>query len=395
MAKRSQLTTLSVQNAEPGTHSDGRGLYLRVSDSGAKRWFVRVVVSGRRSDVGLGSASLVSLADARDLAHEIKRKTRIEGVDPVSARRRIKGGAVPTFEEVAREVHKVNLPTWKNAKHGAQWLATLERHAFPRIGRMSVDRVMHGDVLAVLLPIWTTRPETARRTLQRLRMVFDFAIAAGHRSAANPVTLAKGGLPKQTEHVKHFAALPYANVPDFIAKLRDGPNFDAVRLALEFLILCASRSGEVRGAAWSEINLGKAVWTIPALRMKTGMTGKAPRPHTVPLSPQAVAVLDEAKDLWPRTSLIFPGRNGKMLSDMALTMALRRLGFDVTVHGFRTSFRTWAAECTSYPGELAEAALAHTTKSAVEAAYQRSDLLEKRRSLMNDWAVYTLGRLLP
>ena len=395
MAKRAQLTALNVQNAQPGTHSDGRGLYLRVNDNGAGRWFVRVVTDGKRSDVGLGSASLVSLADARDLAHEIKRKSRIEGIDPVSARRQIKGGAVPTFEEVAREVHAVNLPTWKNAKHGDQWLATLERHAFPRIGRMSVDRVTHGDVLVVLLPIWTKCPETARRTFQRLRTVFDFAIAAGHRTAANPVTLAKGGLPKQTEHVKHFAALPYADVPAFVVKLRDGPSFDAVRLALEFLILSASRSGEVRGAVWSEIDLRKSVWTIPALRMKTGMTGKAPRPHTVPLSPHAVAILKEAKALWPRSSLIFPGRNGKTLSDMALGMALRRLDYDVTVHGFRTSFRTWAAECTSFPGELAEAALAHKTKSAVEAAYQRSDLLEKRRALMADWVTFVFSNRLP
>lgn len=381
------LTATFVRQKKPaGSYGDGNGLYLVVDPSGAARWLLRIQVSGKRRDVGLGSAQTVTLAEARDLAHDVRRKVR-QGEDPVAARRAQREG-VPTFEAMAKTVHAAHLETWRNGKHTAQWLTTLEAYAFPTIGKLQVNRIGTGDVLKLLLPIWTSKPETARRVFQRVRTVIDHATAAGHRSGENPCRIAAIGLPKQADTVKHFAALPYAKLPDFITKLRGSESVEAVRLALEFLILAAARSGEVRGARWDEFDLKGKLWTIPTERMK------AEREHVVPLTGRAIEIVKRARQLVPPESdLVFASNRSKdgMLSDMALTMALRRLKVEATAHGFRSTFRDWCAEETDFPGEVAEMALAHTIGSKVEAAYRRGHLLEKRRELMDAWAKFALG----
>lgn len=376
------------QKKAAGSYGDGNGLYLIVDPSGAQRWQLRIQVAGKRRDVGLGSADTVTLAEARDLAHDIRRKARL-GEDPVAARRAQREG-VPTFEAMARAVHAAHLDTWRNGKHTAQWITTLEAYAFPFIGKLQVNRIETGDVLKLLLPIWTTKPETARRVLQRVRAVIDHATAAGHRSGENPCRIAAIGLPKQGDTVRHFAALPYADLPGFVAKLRAADSAETVKLALEFLILTAARSGEVRGARWDEIDLEAKLWTIPAERMK------AEREHVVPLTARAIEILTRARELAPpKSELVFPSNRSKAggLSDMALTMVLRRLKVEATAHGFRSTFRGWCSEETDFPGEVAEMALAHAIGSKVEAAYRRGKLLEKRRELMDAWATFALGAI--
>ena len=367
------------QDRKPGRYGDGNGLYLIVDPSGASRWVLRVQANGKRRDVGLGGVRSVTLAEARDLAHEVRRKTKA-GHDPVAARRAERDG-MPTFEAMARTVHTARLETWRNGKHTAQWLATLETHAFPMIGKLPVNRVETGDVLKVLLPIWTAKPETARRVLQRLHNVLDHATAAGHRSGENPCRIAAIGLPKQGHTVQHFTALPYSELPAFMVKLRSAETAEVIRLALEFLILTAGRSGEVRGALWSEFDMKAKLWTIPALRMK------ATREHVVPLSPRAFEIVEAARKLSPDSDLLFPSIRSadKPMSDMTLTMLLRRMKIHATAHGFRSSFRDWAAEETNFPSEVVEMALAHAIGNKVEAAYRRGKLLEKRRELMVAW----------
>ena len=394
-AKASRGLTIAFvrQVQRPGRYADGNGLYLIVdpapasSDSkiGSSRWVLRVQANGKRRDIGLGGAGAVTLAEARDLAHDIRRKAKA-GQDPVAARRAERDG-MPTFEAMAKTVHKARLQTWRNGKHTAQWLATLEAHAFPVIGKLPVNRVENGDVLKVLLPIWTAKPETARRVLQRIHNVLDHATAAGHRSGENPCRIAAIGLPKQGHTVQHFAALPYAELQAFMGRLRSAETAPTIRLAFEFLILTAGRSGEVRGALWSEFDLKCQLWTIPALRMK------ATREHVVPLSPRAVEIVETARKLSPESELLFPsGRSAdKPMSDMTLTMVLRRMKIDATAHGFRSSFRDWAAEETTFPSEVVEMALAHAIGNKVEAAYRRGKLLEKRRQLMAAWANFALG----
>lgn len=374
------------QKKAPGRYVDGNGLCLLVEPSGAARWVLRVQTRGKRRDVGLGSAQTVTLSEARELAHDVRRKAR-QGEDPVAARRAQREG-VPTFEAMAKTVHAAHLETWRNGKHTAQWLTTLEAYAFPTIGKLRVNRIETGDVLKLLLPIWTAKPETARRVLQRVRAVIDHATAAGHRSGENPCRIAAIGLPKQGDTVKHFAALPYANLPAFVVKLRTSDGAETVKLALEFLILTAARSGEVRGARWDEIDLAAKLWTIPAERMK------AEREHVVPLADRAIEIIARARELAPpKAELVFPSNRSKGggLSDMALTMVLRRLKVEATAHGFRSTFRDWCSEETDFPGEVAEMALAHAIGSKVEAAYRRGKLLEKRRELMDAWAAFALG----
>ena len=384
-ATRGLTATFVRQSPKPGRYGDGNGLYLIVDPSGASRWVLRVQADGKRRDIGLGGTSYVTLADARDLAHEIRRKAK-SGHDPVAARRAERDG-MPTFKTMAESTHKARLGTWRNGKHTAQWLATLEAHAFPTLGALPVNRVESGNVLKVLLPIWTEKPETARRVLQRIGNVLDHATAAGHRSGENPCRMASIGLPKQGHTVKHFAALPYADLPGFIAKLHAAENSsETIRVALEFLILTAARSGEVRGAPRDEFDIKGKLWTIPAQRMK------AEREHVVPLSPRAVEIVQRAIELQPDGHLLFPTSRAKdrELSDMVFTMAIRRLKVDATAHGFRSTFRDWVSEETDFPGEVAEMALAHAIGSKVEKAYRRGKLLEKRRELMNGWAAFAL-----
>lgn len=378
---RRSLTAAFVDKVKvPGRYGDGGGLYLVVDPSLASRWVLRVQANGRRRDVGLGGSKNVSLAEARDIAHEVRKKARA-GFDPVAARRAEREG-VPTFEECTKTVHAANLKTWRNGKHTSQWLTTLETYAYPTIGKRPVNKIETGEVLKILLPIWTEKPETARRVLQRLRTVFDHAMAAGHRSGENPCRIVAIGLPKQNGAVKHFKALRYQDLPDFISRLRTEKFDPIVRLAFEFLILTAARSGEVRGAPPEEFDLKAKLWTIPAQRMK------AEREHVVPLSPRAVEIVEEAQRLAPNAAFVFPSKRArsKQLSDMALTMVLRRLKIDATAHGFRSTFRDWVSEETDFPSEAAEMALAHAILNRTEAAYRRGVLLEKRRQMMECWS---------
>ena len=367
---------------QPGKYTDGNGLILKVDPSGAKRWVQRIVIRGKRTEMGLGSAELVSLAEARDIAFENRKMAR-SGGDPLRAKREAE--AVLTFEEAAREVHRMHLPSWKNKKHAAQFITTLETYAFPRIGRTKVSDVSTADVLAVLQPIWLEKAETARRVRQRIGTVMKWAVAKGWRQD-NPAQDIGQALPKQNRQQEHRKSLPYSQIADFLDALQGSQAGETTKLALEFLILTAARSGEVRGAVWSEIDLVAREWKIPAQRMK------AKQEHRVPLSARAVELLEAAKSLSDGSDLVFPGtRYGKPLSDMTLSKLTKALGFDVDVHGFRTSFKTWAQERTNAPRELSEAALAHTIPNKVEAAYGRSDLFEKRRKLMNRWSGF-VGR---
>lgn len=376
------LTAVQVrQLKEPGRYADGNGLYLVVDPTGAKRWLLRTVVQGRRRDIGLGGVALVSLSEAREQALAYRKLAR-SGGDPLAQRQKEQVVQKPlTFEEAAIEVHEAHRASWKNAKHAAQWLSTLQQYVFPDIGNVPIAQVDTPDILRVLTPIWLTKPETARRVRQRIGAVLDWARAAGHRDGENPVRGVAKGLPKQTQQVRHHEALPYAKVPEFILQLRKADASPFAKLAFEFLILTATRTSETLGARWSEIDRDQRVWTIPAVRMKAG------KPHRVPLSGRALEILADARRFDVTSEYVFPGRkSGAPLSNMALAMILRRLGSTVTVHGFRSSFRDWAAEATNYPREVAEMALAHTIENDVEAAYRRGDLLEKRREMMEGWA---------
>ena len=373
-----KLTAKSVQALKVrGRYGDGDGLYLEVSRTGSKSWILRVTVQGRRRDIGLGGLSWVSLAEARDKARAL-RKVAKEGRDPLAEREAKKG--VPTFEEAARTVYEISRPGWrKGGVHVKHWINSLERHVFPVIGNRLVDTIQSRDVISVLQPIWFKIPVTARRVKQRIRTVMQWAKGANLYSGENPVTAAEGSLPRHSKgETRHYAAMPYDALPTFLADLakRDG----IAAMALRFLILTAARSGEVRGARWSEIDLETGVWAVPGTRMK------AKKDHRVPLTVEALAVLDAARGLDP--DRVFPGRQrGKPMSDMTLKAVLKRMGRkDVTVHGFRSTFRDWAAERTNVPREIAELCLAHFVGNAVERAYRRSDLLSKRRTLMERWA---------
>jgi integrase len=369
---------------EPGRYADGNGLYLVVEPSGAKRWVLRTIVRGKRRDMGLGGLSLVSLAEAREKALACRKLAR-EGGDPLAERRKARA-VIPTFAEAAERVHAEHQATWRNAKHAQQWINTLRQYAFPIIGERRVDQIDTPAILNTLSPIWLTKPETARRVRQRLGTVLDWAKAAGFRSGDNPVAGVAKGLPKQGDDGDHHAALPYAEVPGFVARLREADSGLMARLALEFLILTAARTSEVLGAKWGEVDETERLWIVPAERMK------AKRVHRVPLGDRCLEILARAKELSAGSEYLFPGRApGKPMSNMVFLMMLRRMTVATTAPGFRSSFRDWAAETTSYPRELAEMALAHTVESKVEAAYRRGDLLQKRRELMQDWASFVLG----
>ena len=379
------LTATAVkQIKKPGRYTDGNGLYLVVDESGARRWLLRTVVLGRRRDIGLGSARLVPLAGAREEAARMRRLAR-DGGDPIAERRRARM-VVPTFKEAAEKVHAETAGSWKNEKHAAQWLTTLETYAFPMLGKRPVDQIATADVLKVLSAIWLTKPETARRLRQRVRTVLDWTRVAYGLSGGNPVDGVEKALPKQPERGKHFAAMPYGEVPAFLTGLRQRPASEISVLALEFLILTACRTNEVLLATWSEFDLAERTWTIPASRMKAGEA------HAVPLPRRTIELLEQVKVVGQDEVLVFPSsKRGKPLSNMVFLMMLRRMKLEVTAHGFRSSFRDWAAEETSFPNFVVEKALAHTIDNKVEAAYRRGDLLKKRRELMEAWASYCGG----
>lgn len=376
-----KLTALKIKNlTEPGRYPDGDGLFLELNGKGSGRWLLRVQSKGIRRDFGLGSLKGVSLADARDAAF-VMRKKIAQGIDPVEERKQERR-IIPTFRDAAKLVHEEHEKAWKNGKHQNQWIATLTTYAFPKIGDVPVDKIEGPAIRDVLAPIWLSKPETARRVRQRIGTVLDWACAKGFRATEAPMRSLSKGLPRQPKKDGHFAAMPYAEVPDFVEKLSERESVG--RLALEALILTAARSGEIRGALWSELDLQAGLWTIPATRMKMG------RPHIVPLSPEATATFECAKKYKTGAGeLVFPGQDVKKpLSDMTLLKILRDGELKVTVHGFRSAFRDWVAEQTDYSGEVAEAALAHTVSNKVEAAYRRTDFLDKRRLLMRDWAAF-------
>ena len=379
------LTAVKVrQVTEPGRYADGNGLYLVVDPSGAKRWLSRIVVQGRRRDIVLGSVRLVGLAEARERALQLRKVAR-DGGDPIAERAQAQA-VVPTFAEAAEQVHLEQAPGWKNPKHAAQWITTLRTYANPHFGSRRLDQVTTPDVLRALSPIWLSKPETARRVRQRIHAVLDWAQASGYRTGENPVNGVGRGLPRQSDSQEHHAALPFADVPGFLSTLRSSNEGAIAKLAFEYLILTAGRTSEVLNAQWSEIDTGEALWVVPAARMK------ARREHRVPLGRSALRVLEQARNLSSDGTYIFPGRSpGKPLSNMALLMALRRLKVATTAHGFRSSFRDWAAETTNIPREVAEMALAHTIENRVEAAYRRGDLLAKRRELMELWGTFIAG----
>jgi integrase len=375
------LTARKVQTAKPGKYSDGGNLYLIVSSTGARKWVLRFTWRGSAKEMGLGSATTVDLAEARDRAIAARRKVA-RGINPIDDRKRDAG--IPTFGEMADSVRQALAAGFRNEKHKAQWKSTLETYAASLHPKL-VDSIATDDVLAVLKPIWTEKAETASRLRGRIEKVLDAAKAKGFRDGENPARW-RGHLdhllPKPSKLTRgHHAAMPYENVSAFVSQLR-GREATAA-LALEFCILTAARSGEVFGAQWSEVDLDKRIWTVPANRMKAG------RVHRVPLPARAVSILKQLAKL-KAGDFVFPGQvRDKPLSNMAMEMMLRRMEIEgATVHGFRSSFRDWAGNVTGFPREVIETALAHVIGDKAEQAYRRGDALEKRRKLMEAWAAY-------
>ena len=369
----------------PGMYGDGDGLYLKVGRGGAHSWIQRIKYGGRRRDIGLGRFPDVGLAQAREAVAR-NRALIASGGDPLAEKRR---ASVPSFREAAERVFEANRPRWRNAKHTVTWRQSLERHAYPALGKMPVDTIDQEDVLRVLTPIWGTTPETARRVRQRIRTILKWAQAhrfVEHNAAGEAID---GALPAMPKVKNHLRALPYREVGGLVQTVRQSQASLAAKWCLEFLILTAVRSGEARGAAWSEIDMDAATWTVPAARMKANAE------HRVPLCGRALEILEEARAIDGGSGLVFPSpsRAGRPMSDMTLTAVLRRIGVAdrATVHGFRSSFRDFAAECTHAPHAVMELSLAHTVGNAVEAAYARSDLFERRRALMDQWAAFLTG----
>jgi integrase len=383
------LTAVTVRNIkQAGRYADGNGLYLVVDPSGAKRWALRTVVKGRRTDIGLGSARLVSLSEAREHASTMRKLAR-SGGDPLSERRRERR-VIPTFAEAATTVHAERSPTFKNPKHAAQWIQTLTTYVFPLFGDRGIDRIEASDVLKALSPIWLTKPETARRVKQRIETVLDWAKAHGFFSGDNPAANVGEVLPRQGNTTQHFAAMDYKVIPSFVESLSGAPGSEATRLGLELLVLTALRTKELRLGQWTEINWAAEAWTIPPERQ---LKKKRPVPHVVPLAPRCLEILRQLQVLAVGSRFIFPGKTGsKAVSDMTFLMALRRLGFSETGHGFRSSFRDWASEESNHRSEVIEKSLAHEIPNKVEAAYRRGDLLSKRRVLMCDWAEFVIRK---
>lgn len=388
--KAKELSALEVGRLKtPGLFAVGGvpGLQLQVSPTGARTWVLRVMVAGKRRDMGLGGFPAVPLALAREKAREARASIE-RGIDPIAQRAAARStlaasrGAEITFEDAARQFIRAKEAEWKNVKHGQQWTNTLETYAFPVVGKLACGDVALPHVLKILEPIWTTKTETATRLRGRLESVLDWATVRGYRKGENPARW-KGHLdkilpaPGKVTKVEHHGAVAVDDLGTFIVDLRQREGIAA--RALEFLILTAVRSGEIRGATWSEIDLPGRVWTIPAERMK------ASKEHRVPLSDEAVRLLN-ALPRFAGNDLVFPSPRGLVLSDMTLTAVMRRMKRFEVPHGFRSTFRDWAAERTNYPREVCEMALAHAIGNAVEAAYRRGDLFEKRARMMAEWA---------
>jgi integrase len=389
-----KLTALKVDKAkEPGIYGDGGGLYLRVTPDGAKNWVFRFMLNGRARWMGMGPLHTVSLAEARNRAGE-HRLQRHDGIDPIEARRaerlkvQLEAAKAITFKECADAYIKAHRAGWRNGKHAGQWEATLATYAEPVIGKLSVQAIDTALVLKVLEPIWTEKPETAGRVRGRMESILDWAKVRGYRMGENPARW-KGHLDHllpargKVRKVEHYAALPHAELPGFLVSLREQEGVAA--RAFEFLLLTGARTGEAIGARWNELDLLDKTWTLPAARMKAG------REHRVPLSPRALAILEKMQaHRHGDDGFVFPGgKAGTPLSNMAFLMLLRRMDRgDLTAHGFRATFKTWASERTGFQNEIVEAALAHVVGNKVEQAYQRGDMFEKRRRLMQQWATF-------
>lgn len=372
------LTAAFVRSVKaPGKYFDGHGLFLRVMPSGSRQWVQRLVIRGKRRELGLGSAELVGLAEARTAAIANRILARAGG-DPLAGRQQAR--TMPTFSEAAAAAHSEL--TFSNPKDGKAFLANLETYAFPKFGQIRVCDVTGPDVRAAVMAIRDQKPEVARKLVLRVSAVMKWAIGQGHR-ADNPAVASVLALPTVARKARtkaHRKSLPYLEVARCVDAVNASGAWSATKLAFEFLVLTAARSGEVRAARWDEIDFGAKVWCVPAERMKMG------RPHSVPLAPRAIDVLTEAKKLEDASGLVFPSIRGKPLSDMTLSKLVKDLGFVADVHGFRTSFRTWAQERTNFAFEVAEAALAHSVGDSASQAYARSDVFEKRRKMMAAWA---------
>jgi len=381
--KRLSATFVNTVNV-PGRYGDGRGghglsLLVKPASTGgfSKSWAQRIRLDGKAANVGLGAYPVVTLARARQRALANAR-TVSEGRDP-----RDRASRAPTFGQAVEEVIDIHAEHWKDGgKSAAQWRASLRDYAVPKIGARRVDRISTADVMEVLLPIWSTKRETARRVRQRIGAVMKWAVAQGYREDNPAGDAISAALPKNSVRRQHQRALPHSQVAEALQRVRASKAHRTTALAFEFLVLTACRSGEVRGARWDEVDDDAATWTVPPARMKAKLE------HRVPLSSRAVAVLDEAREIADPSGLVFPSPTGRVLSDSTLSKLLRELAIGAVPHGFRSSFRDWAAERTDVPREVCELALAHVNSDRVEAAYRRSDLFEKRRSLMADWADY-------
>ena len=387
--KRNAPSAVFVQPVQDkGIYADGGGLDLRVEDAGTKHWIQRVTINGKRRNLGLGSYPKVPLAEARKAAWGNAVMIR-EGRDPIEEKRAEKATRkrppTPTFAKASEIVIEMRPPSWSNAKHAAQWTSTLSTYAFPEIGAKPITDITTSDILAVLTPIWTEKPETASRVRQRIETVLDWAVAQGYRND-NPATRSiTKVLPKITRTRKHHRALHYSEVPPALTKIRQSTADTVTKLAFEFLVLTAARSGEVRLATWDEINWRKRKWTVPAERMK------ARREHQVPLSSRPIEIVRQAEKLADGScELVFPGLRGKPLSDMVFTALLRRLEIPAVAHGFRSSFKDWSIERAGISWAVGETALSHNLGNSTEEAYARTKLFEQRRNLMEQWGDFVL-----
>ena len=391
MARRlNRLTAVEVRGiGQRGMYHDGGGLYLQVSTGGAKSWIFRFTLDGRAREMGLGPIHAIPLVEARKRAAECRRM-RLDGIDPIEARsahrgwKKLEAAKAMTFDTCAAAYIEAHKASWKNGKHRDQWRNTLTNYAGPAFGSLPVQSIDVGLVMRALEPIWHTKPETASRLRGRIEAVLDWATVRNYRNGENPARW-RGHLDKllparaKIRKVEHHPALPYDAIADFTAALRGQEGIAAP--ALEFLILTSARTGEIIGAGWDEVDLEDKIWVVPGARMKAG------REHRVPLSAAALAIIKKMKEI-RQSDFVFPGgKKGKPLSNMAMLALLKRMGRDdLTAHGFRSTFRDWAAERTNFPREVVEMALAHTIESKVEAAYRRGDLFQKRRQLMEAWS---------
>lgn len=391
MAVVGKLSARKVQTAKPGKYGDGGGLWLTVLPTGSRFWTFRFRLNGRSREMGIGPDHTVTLAEAREAAREARRLTRA-GIDPIDHRKAEKAEqAGMSFADVAELYLAAHADSWRNEKHRKQWRSTLEQYVFPRLGARGVAAIDTGDVMAVIEPIWKEKAETASRVRGRIESILDYAAARHWRAGDNPARW-KGHienlLPERAKvaRVQHHAALPWRDVPAFMGELAQQGGVAA--RALAFTILTACRTGETIGATWQEIDLANRLWIIPPERMKAG------KGHRVPLTDAAILILGEMAALRRRdTDPVFPSPRRGHLSNMAMSAVLKRMGrTDITTHGFRSSFRDWCSEATSYDHAVAEQALAHTISSSVERAYRRGDLLDRRRRMMGDWADFCGGK---